>query len=142
MLLRSKKRVGECNNVAANTSNQKSRVVERIVIGNVEMEVEVEEEIEVEKELKVEEVKVEVKEEEEKEKEEDDRTEHLLVQPIKKDINFDQLLQSLDDLSAEPGTTKLLKTLTERGPEKPRFLTVRDFEDSSLECEVGNQTIA
>ncbi|CAF4728064.1 unnamed protein product [Rotaria sp. Silwood1] len=52
-------------------------------------------------------------------------------------IDFDQLLHSLVDLSAQPETGKLLKALTERGPEKPRFLTTRDFEDGSLECAVG-----
>ena len=31
----------------------------------------------------------------------------------------------------------LQKTLTERGPTKPKFLTVRDFEDGSLQCKVN-----
>ncbi|CAF1271906.1 unnamed protein product [Rotaria sordida] len=48
------------------------------------------------------------------------------------EVDIIELLTSLDELSAQPKSGKLLKALTERQSTQARFLTARDFEDGSL----------
>ncbi|CAF1390568.1 unnamed protein product [Rotaria sordida] len=56
----------------------------------------------------------------------------------KGEIDIDQLVKLLDESSAQPKSEKLLKALTERGENMPDFLTVRDINDSCLECTLDS----
>ncbi|CAF3975828.1 unnamed protein product [Adineta steineri] len=67
-----------------------------------------------------------------------------------KEVDVNELLTSLDELSARPGSDKrscqqllrtcnyfhwMIKTLIERHTTQPSFLTERDFKDGTLECK-------
>ncbi|CAF3950910.1 unnamed protein product [Adineta steineri] len=55
-----------------------------------------------------------------------------------KQLDINDLLTRLDELSAQPGSGKLLRALYKRHSPQPPFLTTRDFEDGSLKCQVQN----
>ncbi|CAF1281397.1 unnamed protein product [Adineta steineri] len=58
----------------------------------------------------------------------------------KKEVDVNELLTSLDELSAQPKLKKLSKTFIEHQSTQPRFLTELDFQDGTLECkEVNNK---
>ncbi|CAF1258303.1 unnamed protein product [Adineta steineri] len=58
----------------------------------------------------------------------------------KKQLDINELLTSLDELSAHPKLKNLSKTFIEHQSTQPRFLTDLDFQDGTLECkEVNNK---